>query len=107
MSFVGIAQTDQIPAGTMNSFSVNGKTILLANIEGKYYAIDGKCTHAGGDLSKGNLEGKIVTCPRHGSQFDVTTGKSVRGPKIIVRFSTKDVRNYNVKVEGKSVKVEI
>jgi 3-phenylpropionate/trans-cinnamate dioxygenase ferredoxin subunit len=107
MSFVDIAQIDQLPAGTMKSFSVNAKTILIANIEGKYYAIDGKCPHAGGDLSKGTLEGKIVTCPKHGSQFDVTTGKSLRGPKIIIRFSTKDIPVYNIKVEGKSVKVEV
>jgi 3-phenylpropionate/trans-cinnamate dioxygenase ferredoxin subunit len=107
MSFVEIAQTDQLPAGTMKSFSVSAKTILVANIEGKYYAIDGKCPHAGGDLSKGTLEGKIVTCPRHGSQFDVTTGKTIRGPKIIIRFSTKDVSQYNVKVEGKSLQVEV
>ncbi len=107
MSFVEIAQTDQLPVGTMKSFSVSAKTILVANIEGKYYAIDGKCSHAGGDLSKGTLEGKIVTCPRHGSQFDVTTGKTIRGPKIIIRFSTKDVSHYNVKVEGKSIKVEV
>jgi nitrite reductase/ring-hydroxylating ferredoxin subunit len=107
MSFVEIARTDQIPAGTMKSFSVSDKTILVTNIEGQYYAIGGKCTHAGGDLSKGNLEGKIVTCPRHGAQFDVTTGKNIRGPKILVRFSTKDEPNYGVKVEDKSVKVEV
>jgi nitrite reductase/ring-hydroxylating ferredoxin subunit len=46
-----------------------------------------------------------VTCPKHGSQFDVTTGKNIRGPKIIIRFSTKDEPNYEVKVEGKSIKV--
>jgi 3-phenylpropionate/trans-cinnamate dioxygenase ferredoxin component len=107
MSFVEITQTDQIPTESMKSFSINGKSVLVANIEGKFYAIGGKCTHAGGDLSKGKLEGKIVTCPKHGSQFDVSTGKNIRGPKIIIRFSTKDVPNYEVKVEGKSIKVNV
>jgi 3-phenylpropionate/trans-cinnamate dioxygenase ferredoxin component len=107
LSFIEIDQTDQIPAGSMKSFSFNGKTILIANIEGKYYAMGGKCTHAGGDLAAGKLEGKIVTCPRHGSQFDVTTGKSIRGPKIIIRFSTKDEPVFNLKVEGTSLKVEV
>ena len=105
MSFIEIAQTDQISIGTMKSFSINGKSVLVANIEGKFYAIGSKCTHAGGDLSKGKLEGKILTCPKHGSQFDVTTGKNIRGPKIIIRFSAKDEPNYEVKVEGKSIKV--
>jgi 3-phenylpropionate/trans-cinnamate dioxygenase ferredoxin component len=107
MSLVEISRTDQVPAGTMKSFTVNGKTILVASVEGKYYAIGGKCTHAGGDLEKGKLEGKIVTCPRHGSQFDVTTGKCVLGPKIVFRLSTKDEPAFNVKVEGNSIKVEM
>ena len=107
MSFVEIAKTDRIAAGTMQTFSVKDKTILVANIGGKYYAIGGKCTHMGGDLSKGTLEGKIVTCPKHGSQFDVTTGKSIRGPKIILRFSTKDEPVYPLKVEGQSIQVDI
>jgi 3-phenylpropionate/trans-cinnamate dioxygenase ferredoxin subunit len=107
MSFVEVAQTDLIPPGTMQSFLVNKKQVLITNIEGKFYAIGGKCTHLGGDLSKGKLEGNIVTCPRHGSQFDVTTGKSIRGPKIVLRFSTGDEPAYAVKVEGKSIQVDL
>jgi 3-phenylpropionate/trans-cinnamate dioxygenase ferredoxin component len=107
MSFSEVAQTDQIPAGTMKAVTVNGKYILVTNVGGKFYAIGGKCTHMGGDLSKGILEGNIVTCPRHGSQFDVTTGKSLRGPKIILRFSTKDESVYEVKVEGKSIQMKV
>jgi 3-phenylpropionate/trans-cinnamate dioxygenase ferredoxin component len=107
MSFIDIFQVDQIPAGTMKSFTVNEKNILITNIDGKFYAIGGKCTHAGGDLSKGTLEGKIVTCPRHGSQFDVTTGKNLRGPKILIRFSTKDEPVYEVKIDGKNLQVQI
>jgi 3-phenylpropionate/trans-cinnamate dioxygenase ferredoxin subunit len=82
MNFVDAARTDQIPAGTMKSFTIKGVEILIANVDGKFYAIGNKCTHMGGDLSKGKLEGKIVTCPRHGSQFDLATGKSLRGPGI-------------------------
>jgi 3-phenylpropionate/trans-cinnamate dioxygenase ferredoxin subunit len=107
MSFVEVAQIDEIPIGSMKPYTVNGKDLLITNIEGKFYAIGDKCTHLGGDLSKGTLEGKIVTCPRHGSQFDVTTGKSLRGPKIILRFSTKDEPAYEVKLEGKSLQVNV
>ncbi len=108
MGFVEVAQTNQLPAGTMKSVTVNSKEILLTNFEGKYYAIGGRCTHMGGELAKGTLEGKIVTCPRHGSRFDVTTGAAIRGPKIgFLRFKTNNEPLYQVKIEGKSIKVDV
>lgn len=107
MSFKEVAQIDQIPAGTMKSVTLEGKSVLVTNLNGKFYAIGGKCTHMGGDLSKGKLEGNIVTCPRHGSQFDVTTGKNMRGPKIVFQFSTGDEPAYEVKVVGNSIQVQV
>ena len=108
MSFIEVAQVNEIPTGTMKSYPVGGKQILVANIDGKLYAINGVCTHAGGDLSKGKLEGKIVTCPRHGSKFDVTTGKSISGPKIgFLRLKTKDETAYEVKVEENRIKINV
>ena len=77
MSFVKATQVDLVPSGQMKSLNVNGKDILVVNNDGKFYAISGKCTHMGGELSKGKLEGTIVTCPRHGSRFEVTTGKGI------------------------------
>ena len=108
MSFTEVAQVNEVPTGTMKSYSVGGKQILAANIDGKLYAINNVCTHAGGELSKGKLEGKIVTCPRHGSKFDVTTGKSVSGPKIgFFRLKTKDETAYEVKVEENKIKINV
>ena len=108
MSSLEVASVNEIPAGTMKSFNAGGKQILITNIGGKFYGIGNICTHAGGDLSKGRLEGNIVTCPRHGSQFDVTTGKSIRGPKIVfVRLNTKDEMVYSVSVENGKLKVNI
>ena len=107
-NFVEVTQVDKIPVGKMKSFVVEGKQILVVNYNENYYAIGGKCTHMGGDLSKGKLEGKTVTCPKHGSKFDVTTGKCVTGPKIaFIRLKTKNEITYAMKVEGKSVKVSI
>lgn len=104
--FMEVAQVDEIPEGKMQSFVLDGKQILVVNYSGNYYAIGGKCTHMGGDLSKGKLEGKTVTCPRHGSKFDITTGISIAGPKIgLLRLKTKNQTTYDVKVEGKSIKV--
>ncbi len=104
MKFVKVGETSEIPMGKMKKVKFEEKEILITNVDGNYYAIENRCPHAGGDLSKGSLEGKIVTCPRHGSRFDVTTGKAVSGPKILfLRFKTKDVSSFEVKVEGKDL----
>lgn len=101
MTYIEVAQVGEIPPGTMKGFSAGSKDILVANIDGKYYAIGGKCTHMHGDLSKGTLEGKVVTCPRHGSQFDVPTGSRLAGP------AKSNEPTFEIKVEGKSIKVGI
>jgi 3-phenylpropionate/trans-cinnamate dioxygenase ferredoxin component len=108
MSLTEVCKTSQVAPGTMKAFQVEGKKILIANIDGNYYAINNACTHMGGDLSKGTLDGQIITCPRHGSRFDVTTGKSISGPKIaFLRLTTKDEIAYEVKVEGDSIKINL
>lgn len=108
MSFFEVAKTDDIPEGTMKPITAGDMEILVINYNGSYYATNRRCTHMGGDLSKGELEGKIVTCPRHGSKFDVTTGESISGPKIgFLKFKTKSVPVYEVKVEGSRISVNI
>ncbi len=108
MSFYEIAKADDIPEGTMKAVSVQDKELIVVNYEGNFYAINRRCTHMSGDLLKGKLEGKIVTCPRHGSRFDVTTGKSISGPRIgFLKLKTKDEPNYQVKVENGSIKIDI
>jgi len=101
MSFIEIAKTDEIPVGQMKGIKKDDKNILVTNVKGKYYAINARCTHAGGDLSKGKLDGSIVTCPRHGSKFDVTTGKAVGSP------ANQDEPSYQVKIQGSSVLVDL
>jgi len=95
--FVKVAETTEVPPGNMKKVTVDGKEILVANVEGTYYAIGNKCTHRGGDLSKGSLSGKLVKCPRHGAKFNVTTGQVVAGP------ATKSEPTLEVKVEGKNI----
>jgi 3-phenylpropionate/trans-cinnamate dioxygenase ferredoxin subunit len=107
MSFSKIAQVDEIPPGEMRKLTFEDKEILIVNIDGMFYAINNKCTHMGGDLSKGDLEGKIVKCPRHGSKFDVTTGEAVKGPKILfVNFNTENIGTYETKVDGKNLLIK-
>lgn len=108
MSFIQVATIDQVPLGNMKAFTVNGKGILVTNYDGKYYAMNLKCTHMGGDLSKGKLEGKLVTCPRHGSKFDVTSGVCISGPKLgFIKLRIKNEKVYTLKVEGNNILVDI
>lgn len=104
MEFVKVAETSEVPVGKMKMVKLEGKDILIANVERNYYAIGNRCTHAGGDLSKGTLSGNVVICPRHKAQFDVTTGKVVSGPKVLfLRLKIKDEPSFEVKVKGNDI----
>ena len=98
---VKVAQTENIPAGQARMVEVNGKEIALFNVAGSFHAIDNTCTHVGGPLCEGELEGIEVTCPWHGAVFDVTTGQ-VLGPP-----AAESVARYSVRVEGSDIKVEV
>ena len=100
--FVKVAKTDEIVPGQGKMIEVgDNKKIALFNVEGSFYAIDDTCTHRGGPLSEGVLEGKQVTCPWHGATYDVTTGE-VLGPP-----APQGVARYNVRVEGSDIEVEV
>ena len=108
MKIAEIAKSEEIPAGEMKRFLIEGKEILVVNYEGRYYAMDEKCTHRGGDLSEGKLEGNILTCPLHGSKFDITTGKNVSGPKLgFLKLKIKDETSYKVNSENGIIKISI
>jgi nitrite reductase/ring-hydroxylating ferredoxin subunit len=106
-----VAGTDQVPAGTMTGFTVKGRRILLANVGGSFHAMDAVCSHMQGDLAKGKLEGKIVTCPVHGSRFDVTTGKVVGNVswavKTFTRKTASDLATFHTEVKDGAVWVEV
>jgi nitrite reductase (NADH) small subunit len=99
--FVKVAKTDEVAPGQGKMVEVSGKKIALFNVEGSFYGIDDTCTHRGGPLSGGVLDGKQVTCPWHGAIYDVTNGE-VLGPP-----APKGVARYNVRVEGENIEVEI
>jgi 3-phenylpropionate/trans-cinnamate dioxygenase ferredoxin component len=99
--FVKVAKTDEIVPGQGKMIEVGGKKIALFNVEGSVHAMDDTCTHRGGPLSEGILDGKQVTCPWHGAIYDVTTGE-VLGPP-----APKGVARYNVRVEGSDIEVEV
>jgi nitrite reductase/ring-hydroxylating ferredoxin subunit len=79
----------------------NSKKILIANLNGKYYAIGGTCTHMGCTLSEGTLNGEKVQCPCHGSTFDIRTGAVVKGP------ARNPEASYELKVDGDQILVSL
>ena len=101
MAKILAGKTSEIPSGKILKVSANGKDILVANVDGNFYAMDDTCTHSGASLSEGTLDNSTVTCPWHGSTWDCKTGK-------LVAFPTKinDLSSYKVTVESDSIFVE-
>ena len=99
-SFVKIAAASYLAPGAGRGVSAGGKDLALFNVGGAFHAIDGFCPHRGGPLGEGTLEGRVVECPWHGWQFDVTTGVSPVNPAA-------QVKTYPVKVEGSDILVEV
>ena len=98
--FVKIANTNDIQPSQMKEVEVNGQNICVVNVEGKYYAIGSICTHEGGPLADGTLEGYEVECPWHNSKFDVRTGEVTSPP------ASDPEPAYEVKVEGSSILIK-
>ena len=96
---IRVAEKKDVPPGTAKAVDVEGRAVALFNVDGTYYAIADTCTHRGGPLSEGAVEGTVVTCPWHGATFDVTTG-NVLGPP-----AAEGVAHYNVQVDGNGIKV--
>ena len=129
--FVDVADVNGMPEGKMKHVEVGEKEILLANSEGRIYALCDRCSHMNAPLSIGTLNGKVVTCPMHGARYDVTTGKKVAEPmapdpskfpepipeglqkmfarsvEIMSKIKTYDQPIYETKIEGSTVKVRM
>jgi len=96
MAFLRAARKDEIPAGSIREFQVDGHTLAIANVGGKFYAIDNTCLHRGGPLGQGDLKGTAVTCPWHGWQYDVTSGKVTQNPAVGVACYALEVRGEDI-----------
>jgi len=101
MSRHHVADVSQIPPEATKRVVVDDTEILLCNVEGKFYAIEDICTHDGGPLDQGTLEGACVVCPRHGATFDVRTGEALTLPAVM------PVQTYSVDVEGDRIYVDV
>jgi 3-phenylpropionate/trans-cinnamate dioxygenase ferredoxin subunit len=101
MAYVKVAKVSEIPQDKGKLVEAGGRKLAVFNVDGKFYAIDDTCTHRGGPLSEGQLERYDVTCPWHGSVFDVRTGNVLQPP------ATRSVAHYEVRVAGNDIEIEI
>jgi 3-phenylpropionate/trans-cinnamate dioxygenase ferredoxin subunit len=95
-----------LPPGSMLNVDILGHAVLVANVDGTVYAMDGICSHDLADLSEGRLDGPVVECPRHFARYDVRTGKVLRSPAD-VEGQARDLRSYTIMVEKGCITVDI
>jgi 3-phenylpropionate/trans-cinnamate dioxygenase ferredoxin component len=102
MTFVKIGTKSDVAAGEVREFKVNGRSIVVANVDGAhFYALDNLCTHDNGPLGEGTLADGTVECPLHGARFDVATGRVKALPAV------RPVRTYPVQLDGDDISVDV
>lgn len=101
MGRVLACKRDELPNGKVKYLQIDGNEILLANVDGTYYAVSDICNHAGANLHEGKIDGRYITCPWHRAVWDVTTGELVQFPVML-----KPLKVYKVSVDGDAVYIE-
>ena len=96
-----VATLSALPPGTGRQVHVEDRVVAIFNVGGTIHAIGGSCTHRGGPLGEGRLDGSIVTCPWHGSRFEVTTGAVLSPP------AARSAEVYRVSVDRDTIVVEL
>ena len=99
--FYKVAKIDEVPNGTKKLVEVDFVPVLIFNVDGEYYAMEDVCTHDGGPLGEGILDGDEIECPRHGARFCVKTGKALCMPAF------EDIECFPVKIEDGEILVNI
>ena len=107
-----IIDENEVSEGQMREYMVDDKSVLVAKVDGKFYAIGNKCTHRGCLLTTGILEGLVITCRCHGTKFDISTGKVVeyltKMPKVVAKLASiavKDAQVYQVRTENTKIQI--
>ena len=99
--FIKVAELNELDDGELMAVEVDGEPVCLAKVEDSIYAFTDNCTHISGPLNEGELDGEVITCPWHGAQFNVHTGKVLRGP------ARQDIQTYSVQVKESSILVNL
>jgi len=113
--FVEVAKVSDIDNGTMKKVVIGDRAILLAKVQGRLYATDALCPHLQADLSEGTLQGTVLTCPLHGSKFDVRDGQVVQWTDLsgtLLAYAAKarpprPLKKYPVHIDGDRVLVDV
>ena len=99
--FRTVMNTADLAPGKIKPVDLDGEEIAIANVDGEYFAFNNTCSHAGGPLAEGELEGDIVTCPWHATPFNVRTGEAQEGGVTDDHVST-----YEVRLEGDDIQIK-
>lgn len=99
--FESVLKTSDLGPGEMRAVTVGGTEIVIANVEGRFCAFGGMCPHEEGPLVEGELDGDVVTCPWHFTEFNVLTGDVLEG------VTDEPIPVYDVRVEGNDVQVAV
>jgi len=100
MSWLPVAEASAIPEGDYAQLEIDGVLVAVFNVGGQFYAIDDICTHDGGELAGGAVEGNVVICPRHGARFCLRTGAALTPPAY------EPVRTYETRINDGVVEVK-
>ena len=83
VEFIEIAPVAELPNGERLFVELEGRSLVIFNIAGQFFAIGDICSHDDGPVGEGDLEGYNIVCPRHGAEFDVRTGQAVQMPAVV------------------------
>ena len=97
--FVTVARVGEIPVGGVKVVRMDDQPLALFHLEGGYFAMEDLCSHDGGPLAEGVLEGEVIECPRHGARFNVKTGAALCLPAVA------PVATYAVRIQGDEIQV--
>lgn len=97
--WINVAQQDDFPPGDRHSLDVDGTQVAVFNLSGEYHAIEDRCTHDGGTLTGGAIDGEQIVCPRHGARFSIRTGAVLAPPAY------EPVATFPVRIENGMVQV--
>ena len=100
-NFVSVAKASEFDDQPAKCVKVAGKTVALFKLDDEFFAIDDTCTHEGGPLSEGNIEGDEIECPWHGAHFNIKTGKVILDP------AEEDVNTYDVRLSGDMIEIDV
>ena len=99
--FIPACKTTEVPLGGKLSLEIEDRFVVIAHIDGEYYCIDDVCTHDGGTLGDGEIDGHCLVCPRHGAKFDVRNGDAITMP------ATEATASHEVRIDGDQILIRL